>query len=207
MSLLHMPEAQNTVPPLVNQAQALDVYLRSLLSEQPSPTETPVSVVVVQQAPVRAEEPPSAQTDGPFQALLFGVAGLTLAVPLAELHGVLTWSKCITPLPGHAPFFLGVRVHLGRNVKVIDTGVLIAPRQRRPEGEVDLRHIILIGGGEWGLACEDIGEVVTLRAHDVHWRSARTERPWLLGTVTEHLSALLDTQAFAAELAQGLPNV
>ncbi|MDP1708233.1 MAG: chemotaxis protein CheW [Gammaproteobacteria bacterium] len=205
MSPLHVPEVQNTAPPLVDQAQALDVYLRSLLSEQPLPVEAPACVAVAQQVPVKAEEPPSALTDGPFQVLLFSVAGLTLAVPLAELHGVLTWSKGITPLPGHAPFFLGVRVHLGCNVKVIDTGALIAPRQRRPE-EMNLRHIILIGGGEWGLACEDIGEVITLRAQDVRWRSARTERPWLVGTVTAHLSALLDTQAFATELAQGLPG-
>lgn len=203
MTSLSTPGTQGAASPLVDQALALDVYFRSLLSES-TPAEASLNVAVVP-VPTAVEVVPAAQTAMPFQALLFSVAGLTLAVPLAELHGVLTWSATsITPLPGHAPFFLGVRVHLGRNVKIIDAGHLVSPEGRRM-GVTDPRHIVLIGEGEWGLACEDIGEVVTLGMQDVHWRSTRTERPWLLGTVTEQLCALLDTRAFAAELATGLP--
>lgn len=204
MTSLPAPSAQRTASPLIDQSLALDVYLRSLLSET-APADVPLNVAVVP-APAAVEVTP-AQVEMPFQALLFRVAGLTLAVPLAELHGVLTWSATsITPLPGHAPFFLGVRAHLGRNVKIIDAGYLISPKGRRM-GVTDPRHIVLIGGGEWGLACESIGEVIALAAKDIRWRSVHTERPWLLGTVTKHLCALLDTRAFAAELATGLPPV
>jgi len=196
MTSLPSPGTQSAAPLLVDQALALDVYFRSLLCEA-TPAEVSLNVV-----PVAAVEAP-VQTEMPSQALLFSVAGLTLAVPLAELHGVLTWSATsITPLPGHAPFFLGVRVHLGRNVKIVDVGHLISPGGRRME-VTDPRHIVLIGDGEWGLACENIGEVITLAANDIRWRSARTERPWLLGTVTKYLCALLDTRVFAAELAAG----
>lgn len=196
MTSLPSPGTQSAAPLLVDQALALDVYFRSLLCEA-TPAEVSLNVV-----PVAAVEAP-VQTEMPSQVLLFSVAGLTLAVPLAELHGVLTWSAAsITPLPGHAPFFLGVRVHLGRNVKIIDVGHLISPGGRHME-VTDPRHIVLIGDGEWGLACESIGEVITLAANDIRWRSARTERPWLLGTVTKYLCALLDTRAFAAELATG----
>lgn len=198
MTSLPSPGTQSAAPPLVDQALALDVYFRSLLCDA-TPAEASLNVVAV---PVAAIEAP-VQAEMPFQVLLFSVAGLTLAVPLAELHGVLTWSATnITPLPGHAPFFLGVRVHLGRNVKIIDVGHLISPGGRRIE-VTDPRHIVLIGDGEWGLVCESIGEVITLAVNDIRWRSVRTERPWLLGTVTKYLCALLDTRAFAAELATG----
>lgn len=203
MTSLSASDAQGTASPMVDQALALDIYLRSLLCET-APADVPLSVTGV--PALAAVESTPAQAEMPFQALLFSVAGLTLAVPLAELHGVLTWSAAsITPLPGHAPFFLGVRVHLGRKVKIIDAGHLISPGGR-PANVTDPRHIVLIGGGEWGLACEDIGMVVSLAAEDVRWRHTRTERPWLLGTVTEHLCALLDSRAFAAELATGLPS-
>ncbi|MDO9372446.1 MAG: chemotaxis protein CheW, partial [Gammaproteobacteria bacterium] len=161
-------------------------------------------------APAPPLEAGTPAADTPFQVLLFRVAGLTLAVPLAELNGVLPWPECITPLPGHTPFFLGVTTHLGRHVKIIDTGYLMAPEQHRPlqrrlprRAETGLRHVVLMGGGEWGMACETIAEVLTLAPGEVRWRATRAERPWVAGTVTEHLCALLDTRAFAAELKGG----
>lgn len=192
------PGTRATLPALVDQALALDVYFDALLSEAAPQVDS------VTAADPEATTATSLANDAPFQVLLFRVAGLTLAVPLAELHGVMAWPRCITPLPGHAPFFLGVLTHLGRNVKIIDTGCLIVPDQRRRE-KTELRHIVLIGGGQWGLACEDIAEMITLAPDEVRWRGARTVRPWLAGTVTKHLCALLDTRAFAAELGKGQP--
>lgn len=189
MTLPMASVTQDTPPALVDQSLALGVYLESLLCEAPQ--------AALAAPPLEAGTP---VTDTPFQVLLFRVAGLTLAVPLAELNGVLPWPGCITPLPGHAPFFLGVATHLGRHVKIIDTGRLLG------RAETGLRHVVLMGGGEWGMACEGIAEVLTLAPGEVRWRAARAERPWIAGTVTEHLCALLDTRAFAGELKRGMPT-
>ncbi len=199
MTLPMTSVTQGTPPVLADQALALGVYLESLLCVAP-PVLTPPAAPPITEAAAPADATP-------FQVLLFRIAGLTLAAPLAELNGVLPWPECITPLPGHSPFFLGLATHLGRHVKIIDTARLLAPQQQRPQrrAETGLRHVVLMGGGEWGMACEGISGVLTLAPGAVRWRATRTQRPWMAGMVTQHLCALLDTRAFAAELQKGMP--
>lgn len=151
---------------------------------------------------VRAQQPQFVDADQPFQVLMFKVAGLVLAVPLIELSGVLEWPEAFTPMPGHADFYLGLVTHLGSNVPVVDTARLVLPREKIVSlgGEDPLQRvqrIVLIDDSRWGLACDEIAEVITLEPEQVRWRSSRSKRPWLAGTVIEHMCALLDTQAFA----------
>lgn len=203
-------EEKTTV--LVAQKEALGVYLEALLRdpfvleipEQEAAVETPV-----QQALQVAGRP--AWGDEVFQALLFRVNGLTLAVPLVELSGVLEWdTDKVTPLPGHAPWYLGLVLYRERNVPVVDTARLVMPEDRqahiRPWQE-RLRHVVFIADGHWGLACDELGEVITLQPDDVRWRSSRTRRRWLAGTVIEHMCALLDPPVFADVLASGMENL
>ena len=142
-----------------------------------------------------------------FQVLLFTVAGLKLAVPLAELNGILEWGdEYITELPGHKSWYLGIIQNQGKNVPVIDTLQQVVPENRWPANylsEKNFKHIILIDDARWGLACETVLEVVTLKTDSVKWRSSRTRRRWLLGTVIDHMCALLDGSEFAAMLKTG----
>ena len=142
-----------------------------------------------------------------FQALLFTVAGLKLAVPLIELNGIIEWGdEYITELPGHKSWYLGIIQNQGKSVPVIDTLQQVVPQNRWPENylnERKFKHIILIDNARWGLACETVLEVVTLKTDSVKWRSSRTRRRWLLGTVIEHMCALLDSAEFAAMLKTG----
>lgn len=142
-----------------------------------------------------------------FQALLFTVAGLKLAVPLMELNGIVEWGdEYITELPGHKPWYLGIIQNQGKNIPVIDTLQQVVPQKRWPENylkEKTFKHIILIDNFRWGLACETVLEVITLKTDSVKWRSSRTKRRWLLGTVIDHMCALLDSSEFAAMLKTG----
>lgn len=198
---------------LVAEKDALSVYFEALLREAPpeldietitAPAVAPVA------APVRSEGRP-AWGDETFQALLFRVNGLTLAVPLVELSGVQEWEDGkVTPLPGHVPWYLGLMQYRERNVPVVDTAQLVMPEDRqaniRPWQE-RLRHVVFIADGTWGLACDELGEVVTLRPDEVRWRTSRTRRRWLAGTVIEHMCALLDPPVFADVLASGLEDM
>lgn len=138
-----------------------------------------------------------------FQAMLFKVAGLTLAVPLMDLNGVIEWdSERITTMPGHAEFYLGLMTHLGKNIPLVDTAKLVLPPEkiRLLAGDDPLAHltrIVLINDSAYGLACDDVNEVITLKPDDVRWRTSRTQRRWLAGTVVEHMCALIDASAFA----------
>ncbi len=142
-----------------------------------------------------------------FQALLFAVSGLKLALPLSELNGIVEWGdEYINELPGHASWYLGLINHLGQNIPVIDTLQQVVPKERWPAEHLEhpcFKHIIVIDKGRWGLACEQVLEIITLKTEQVKWRTSRTRRRWLLGTVIEEKCALLDSSEFASMLETG----
>ena len=143
----------------------------------------------------------------PFQVMLFKAGGLTLAVPLGELSGVIEWPEKIAEMPGHADFYLGLVSHLERQVPVVDTARLVLPEdhlERLPEDvEERVTRIVLIDEASWGLACDSVAEVVTLEPDAVRWRGHRAHHPWLAGTVVEHMCALIDGSEFARRLRAG----
>jgi purine-binding chemotaxis protein CheW len=176
-----------------------------------APTETEVAQQAAL-ATAAAEEGRPAWAEHEFQALLFRAGGLTLAVPLVELNGIQEWQpEQVTPMPGHVSWYLGLMTYRGRSVPVIDTAQLVLPQERLqrldPDPQTRLQRIVFIGEGRWGLACDAVSEVISLSEEQVRWRTSRTKRRWLAGTVIEHMCALLDPPAFAEMLASGIEDV
>lgn len=210
---------------LIAQELALKVYIDALLEDvtetsvRPTPeltvVEQPTRLAVATADEVASQTIPSdnkpahpewAETQ--FDCVLFKVAGaLTLAVPLIELSGIVKWNSQVTPLPGHQDWFLGLLSVRGRQVKVIDMARFVIPEQHRAREIVNqsrsFKHIILVGNGEWGLACEDMGKVLKLSPDAVRWRADRSQRPWLAGMLVEHMCALLDVERFIGMAGQG----
>ncbi|PXF29312.1 hypothetical protein WH50_21295 [Pokkaliibacter plantistimulans] len=129
-----------------------------------------------------------------FECLLFNVSGLKLAVPLIELGGVLTIpEKGLTPLFGQAKWFMGLLpAHGGRMIRVVDTALWVMPDRYDEEQRKSMKYVILIEGSDWGLGCHDVAEAITLGEQEVRWRSERSKRPWLAGTVIDHMCAIMD---------------
>ena len=177
-----------------------EVHAAPLLNPAPPLTATVVETQhAVQLQKIPGGVPPWAEQ--PFQCLLFKVSGLTLAVPLIKLNSVMPWSDGITKTPNKTPWYLGLVQSHERNVKVIDTALMVLPENRRSSIDQDpshrFSHILLVDDYNWGLACDAIGEVIWLDQHKVKWRSDKTSRPWLAGTVLEQLCAIIDTEVFA----------
>jgi purine-binding chemotaxis protein CheW len=219
---------------LVEQKDALSVYFDALLREEAQvetdwpvtelaeetvrPLLVPPVIAPVQLSEVQETVTPLA-TDGPppwaeneFQALLFKVGGLTLAVPLIELSGIQEWEKeKVTPMPGHVSWYLGLMQYRGRTVPVIDTAELVLPPDKLERLQLApaerIQRVVFIDDGRWGLACDEVAEVITLEPEQVRWRSDRTKRRWLAGTVIEHMCAIIDPPAFATMLANGMEDV
>ncbi len=206
-----LPPVQYDIPPQPLRLPLPPVAPPIIESQQgvlAAPPEVVSAAAVPEMSP--AVEIP-AWTQHPFQALLFKVAGLTLAVPLVELNGILEWHvDAVTEMPGHADFYLGLLPHLGKNVALIDTARFVLPTDRINDLVGDQPHqrltrIVLIHDGRYGLACDEVAEVITLQPQDVRWRTSRTQRRWLAGTVVAHMCALIDTASFAQMLADKLP--
>lgn len=191
-------------PPKVEiEAPVVEIEPEPVIAESPEPEPEPEPAAEILGKPDWAEHE--------FQAMLFKVAGLTLAVPLVDLNGVIEWDEeRITTMPGHAEFYLGLMTHLGKNIPLVDTAKLVLPPEkiRLLAGDdplARLTRIVLINDSAYGLACDDVNEVITLKPEDVRWRTSRTQRRWLAGTVVEHMCALIDASAFASLLKSRAP--
>lgn len=151
-------------------------------------------------APPPGELPPAVQPawrEQPFEALLFDVGGLTLAVPLISLGTIYPLDGPITPLFGQPDWFLGLLPGPTGSLKVLDTARWIMPERYQPGLREGLRFVISVQGHEWGMAVHGVSESIRLDPAQVKWRSGQGKRPWLAGTVIEHMCALLDVEALA----------
>lgn len=140
----------------------------------------------------------------PFECLLFDVAGLTLAVPLVSLGSIYPLTgQDLTPLFGQPEWFLGILPCQAGNLKVLDTARWVMPERYRDDFREGLQYVISVQGYEWGLAVHQVSRSIRLDPSEIKWRSQRSQRPWLAGTVIEHMCALLDVSALAELIASG----
>jgi len=161
--------------------------------------------------PAPGTPPPPARVDGrpawaagPFECLLFDVAGLTLAVPLVCLGSIYSLAgQALTPLFGQPDWFLGILPCQAGNLKVLDTARWVIPDRYRDDFRQGLQYVISVQGYEWGLAVHQVSRSLRLDPSEIKWRSQRSQRPWLAGTVIEHMCALLDVAELAELIASG----
>ncbi|WP_314383927.1 CheW domain-containing protein [Pseudomonas brenneri] len=200
----------------VLQEQARDAVVMPVVVAVEVPAlEAPASLVLV---PPVAEvhrppsiTPPPVEADGrpswaaePFECLLFDVAGLTLAVPLVCLGSIYSLEgQELTPLFGQPEWFLGILPSQAGNLKVLDTARWVMPDRYRDDFRQGLQYVISVQGYEWGLAVHQVSRSLRLDPNEIKWRSHRGQRPWLAGTVIEHMCALLDVAELAELIASG----
>jgi purine-binding chemotaxis protein CheW len=130
--------------------------------------------------------------------LLFSVGGLTLAVPLVELGIIFPLQQELTPLFGQAKWFMGLLNIKGQNIRSVNTAKIVMPERYQATMDDNYRYVITINDVDWGLAVDSVASAITLEPEDVRWRSERGKRPWLAGTVVDHMCALLDVSQLAA---------
>lgn len=172
---------------------------------------TPVAPLVDVHLPSAGAVLPPKTVDGrpawaaePFECLLFDVAGLTLAVPLVCLGSIYSLAgQELTPLFGQPDWFLGILTCQAGNLKVLDTARWVMPDRYREDFRQGLQYVISVQGYEWGLAVHQVSRSLRLDPAEIKWRSQRGQRPWLAGTVIEHMCALLDVAELAELIASG----
>lgn len=144
-----------------------------------------------------------AWSDVPFECLLFDVAGLTLAVPLAALGSIYSFKPSeLTPIFAQPDWFIGILPAQSGNLKVLETARWVMPERYTADMREDLSYVISINGFDWGLAVHHVRNSIRLEPHQVKWRTQRGQRAWLAGTVIEHMCALLDVEVLAKLISQ-----
>ena len=134
-------------------------------------------------------------TQHEFQALFFKVGKVVLAAPLTELLRTIKVEKAPTRIPGQPSWFMGLLDTHEQRIGVLDTGQLIFGKTRGQQRNLDeqpFKSILISGDGRWGLACDEILSIGKIEPEKVRWRTVRQKRPWLVGTVIEELTAIVD---------------
>jgi purine-binding chemotaxis protein CheW len=135
---------------------------------------------------------------GRFECLMFSVGGLTLAVPLIELGNISPLTDELTPLFGQIDWFMGLLpTRSGAKLRTVDTAKIVMPERYHDGLRDNYRFVISISGMDWGLAVDDVSTAISLSPEDVKWRSQRSKRPWLAGTLVSQMCAVLDIQQLA----------
>jgi len=213
--------AANTVETAARPAPALVTVAEPQPEQQPQPEPEAQPETLAQPGMVAAEVPeetapqqpdvsasqvPPARPEWsrqPFECLLFTVAGLKLAVPLVLLGAIHRIEEGeIRPMPGSPRWYMGIRPDREQNLRVVDTAEWVMAGRGPANARDDYRFVIRLGDSDWGLACDDVAQSFTLNPEQVRWRTARSRRPWLAGTVIEHMCALIDVRTMADMLAR-----
>ncbi|MCW8889322.1 MAG: chemotaxis protein CheW [Sedimenticola sp.] len=130
----------------------------------------------------------------PFQSLPFKVRGMNLVIPLTALNSITEWNQELTQMPGQPDWSLGIMLHRDQRVVVVDIAQLIMPERLDRASETRERgsHVLIVGDGRFGFACDRLQSPLLLNRDDVRWRRGEGYRPWMAGTVIDHLSVLLN---------------
>lgn len=135
----------------------------------------------------------------PFECLLFRVGGLAMAVPLVELGTIYPLAEhSMTPIFGQASWFMGLLSIKHESVRVIDSAQVVMPERYEASMREGYRYVITLDGSDWGLAVDTVINAVRLEPGQVRWRGARSQRPWLAGTVVAQMCALIDGSQLTA---------
>ncbi len=197
--------------------EALTSYLEALFREPTEADTTTISDVSPEEHKTTQNEiqtfteenaPPSNE----FDILIVKISGLSMAMKLADIDGIIKMPESITQLPKPKPWLMGLAYRTESNVQLVDIAKLIVPDKYRSQaGEntpdvnmtEDHRRVVLIDDGRWGLVCNSTSRVMRISEDDVNWRDDTRKRPWLAGTIREHLCALMDVKEFSQWLDKG----
>ncbi len=182
------------------------------------PTETPSQQVIAAPTPERRiapvqrtvnivpTEPPARLqalalmpdwTQHEFQALFFKLEHLILATPLTELSRAIKVGNKPGKIPGQPSWFIGLLDEHDSRIGVLDTGQLVFGKKRGGARDLEsnpFKSILITRDKRWGLACDEILSIGRLIPEKVRWRTSRQKKPWLIGTVIDELTAIIDLQ-------------
>ena len=125
-----------------------------------------------------------------FDILLIEVNGLQLAVPLAALGHIQRLEENLTPLFGQPDWLMGLHKTPTGHFKTVNTAKFVMPE--RYQAEHDYQFVVSINGLAWGLAVDSIRQPISVSPDGIRWRQRRARRPWMAGTLKDHMCVLLD---------------
>jgi purine-binding chemotaxis protein CheW len=194
--LAEVPEYRSedpvTVVPMPLPDSRIDAEAASPPSLKPAPT-GPL------QEPSAVDDPVPSWAKQSFRVLLFHIGSLRFAMPLVQMRGVSLMPDKKTRLPGRASWHLGMIRVRNASVALVELGALLGIDAACEQPG----YLLLIADGSAAIACDRIGEAVTIEPDRVRWRRCAGQRIWLAGMLSDEMCLLLDAEALGEMIRHG----
>ena len=168
---------------IADHEDALDIYFNEMLVDSAADIVTGKTEIRVGKATPTTDY----DQNKPFQALLFDINGLQLAIRTEDIKAILPWPETPLEQSQETPdnqAIMGFYNLVPNQIKVINTAYIILPIQHRHNIMIP-SFMIVVGEGNWALSCHKINTIITLSPEDIRWRKKIGARPWLAGTSIE----------------------
>jgi purine-binding chemotaxis protein CheW len=134
----------------------------------------------------------------PFKCLQVKSAGMSVMIPAMSIAYVEQINKKIIRLPLEVEAFRGVLTLRNRSVAIIDLFSLISEnsvltdKSLKRVDEHHIKHVIVMDDGAYALACDEIGEMLTMQTENVRWNQASFNNPMFSGIVPDYLCPIVN---------------
>jgi purine-binding chemotaxis protein CheW len=175
---------------IADHEDALDLYFNEMLSDATADTVTGKTEIRVGKAKPTTDY----HRNKPFQALLFDINGLQLAICTDDIQAILPWPE--TPLEqsqemSNNEAIMGYYNQAPHQIQIINTAHIVLPIQHRHNIALP-SFMIVVSEGNWALSCHKINTIITLAPEDIRWRKNMGTRPWLAGTSIEKSCSIVN---------------
>lgn len=136
-----------------------------------------------------------------FDCLVFDTFGVRLAAPMVSLGGIhqlCEYEKA--PLFGQPDWYLGVVSIHGKQMKLLDTSLLLMPERGEKMSLETAKYGVQLNKSDWCLACDSLSDSIMIESYKIHWRKKREQRPWFIGTLKDFMCSLIDVDRLEQHL-------
>jgi len=145
----------------------------------------------------RTDDTAGGETVRAMAVQVFSLAGLKLALPSGKVRNIVDALNLAASAADSPPWVMGTLGVADINITVVNLCGFILPPERQPLAWQP-STIIVLQDSCWGLGCDGYLAADSLEPGHVLWRTVRTRRSWLAGTVSRFGYALIDVDALIA---------
>lgn len=171
---------------IVDQEEALSLYFDEMLLESTSDT-------LKHTARSQSKTSINEENTQPFQALLFDINGLQLAIHTQDIKAILPWpetSLTLSDTTDSGGVLMATYTQESKQIRIINTAKIILPLEHQ-HNIAKPSFILIVGEGRWALSCHKINSVTTLAPEEIRWRKNSGIRPWLAGTAIKKSCSII----------------
>lgn len=144
------------------------------------------------QAPSRLVSEPENTYPAEVNCMIFSVAGVKLAIPMAMLGGIHRLEKRVKRIVGQADWCMGIWANEQKKLHLIDSLLYIMPERVKGKKQTDYQFLLQLDSSSWALACDEVYDTRQISDSDIRRHPQPATPKWKAGTIISEVCTLID---------------